>query len=81
MRQLRSSVSPPKYIFTAFPELPATIQGTNVKIHEKFDLKGSSHGRSASAREASKGSAATLKCNDFLETRIKTGKTIRCATS
>eukprot|EP01052_Picozoa_sp_SAG31_P002166 SAG31_NODE_73_length_27793_cov_26.900520_23_plen_105_part_00 len=53
------------------------VQGTNAKIHRRFDLKGSSHGRNASDAEKRKGSAATLKCNDFREMRLKTGRKIR----
>lgn len=53
------------------------VQGTNAKIHRRFDLKGSTHGRNASDAEKRKGSAATLKCNDFRERRLKTGRKIR----
>ena len=46
------------------------ILGSHLKIHQKFDLKGSKHGRSASAHEKAKGSASTLKCNDFRNMRL-----------
>jgi 1-phosphatidylinositol-4-phosphate 5-kinase len=39
---------------------------TNIEIHEKYDLKGSSYGRDANAKEKLK-SSVTFKDNDFRE--------------
>jgi hypothetical protein len=44
-----------------------------VKVHEKYDLKGSTHGRNASVKEVSKGVRAIFKDNDFLEKRLRDG--------
>jgi 1-phosphatidylinositol-4-phosphate 5-kinase len=52
------------------------ILASQCKIHEKYDLKGSSKGRTASASERHKGFGATLKCNDFRQARLETHKPI-----
>jgi hypothetical protein len=42
-------------------------------VHEKYDLKGSTHGRTASQKEVSKGVRTIFKDNDFLEKRLRDG--------
>lgn len=42
-------------------------------MHEKYDLKGSTHGRTASQKEVSKGVRTIFKDNDFLEKRLRDG--------
>lgn len=45
----------------------ANVLGGRAACEVRFDLKGSTHGRRASARERSKGSASVLKDLDFVE--------------
>ena len=52
------------------------ILASECKIHEKYDLKGSSKGRSASVAERNKGFGAILKCNDFRKARLAANKPI-----
>jgi hypothetical protein len=40
-------------------------------VHEKYDLKGSTHGRDASVKEVSKGVGTIFKDNDFLRKRLR----------
>ena len=47
------------------------VLSSKLKIHEKYDLKGSTEGRTASVRETNKGVRTIFKDNDFLTRRCQ----------
>ena len=49
------------------------VDVVTLQVHEKYDLKGSTHGRTASEKEVSKGVRTIFKDNDFLEKRLRDG--------